>query len=631
MSQATPQTRSRRYVAYLTLGALGVVFGDIGTSPLYAIKECFSGDHGVPVAPENIYGVVSLIFWALVTLVSIKYLSFVMRADNRGEGGVMALMALVYPRGRLGRNGKQAYPLLLGLFGAALLYGDGVITPAISVLSAIEGLSVVAPHFEHYIIPLTVAVLMVLFFVQSTGTGRIGLVFGPVILVWFLTLGILGIRGILLHPDIVFAAMNPLSGINFLIRNGWGGFIILGPVFLAVTGTEALYADMGHFGRKPISIGWYGVVFPGLCLNYFGQGALLLSDPSAVKNPFYLLAPTEFVLPLLILATLATVIASQALISGAFSLTRQAVQLGFLPRLRILHTSSKEIGQIYIPPVNAIGILATIGLVLMFRSSSNLAAAYGIAVSLTMVITSILFCLVAKNRWRWPAWQAWSCLVIFLSIDLMFVGANSAKLFHGGWVTIAMAIVFFTLMTTWKRGRDLLQSRLQTQTTPFDQFLASIKTDSTIRVPGTAIFMTRTIERTPPALIHNVRHNKVVHKTVVLLMVVTEELPHLSNDERVEVTDVGDGFYCMVLHYGFMEQPNVPEVLQYAREFGLDINLAEVTYFFGRETLLATSNPGMALWREHLFTFMTQNALRATAFYQIPANQVIEIGLQVEL
>lgn len=620
---------SNRYLLFLTLGALGVVFGDIGTSPLYAIRECFSGQHAVPISEANVLGVLSLIAWALILIVSIKYLLFVMRADNRGEGGVLALMALVVPQRDLSTRDRRFILIYFGLIGAALMYGDGVITPAISVLSAVEGLTVATPLFEPYVIYITIVILSGLFLVQRRGTASIGAIFGPIMLVWFAALALLGIFKIIDSPHVLLA-LNPIYGINFLLDGSVHSLVILSSVFLAVTGAEALYADMGHFGRKPIRLGWFFIAFPALILNYFGQGALLLVNPEAAAHPFYLLAPGWMLYPLVALSTVATVIASQALISGAFSITRQAVQLGYLPRLQILHTSSREIGQIYIPRVNQFLWLASITLVLVFKNSSNLAAAYGLSVSTTMIITAALLNEAAVKIWGWPRLKAGLLTFIFLLVDTLFFAANSTKLLHGGWVAVLIAAGMFTIMSTWYRGREILYERLQAIGQPLDKLLANIKTGNSIRVPGTAIFMTRNTDRAPQALYHNVKHNKVVHKTAIMLMVQTDEIPSVSPEDRVSIEDLGDGFFQLNLHYGFMESPSVPYVLENLKSrFGYEV--PDVTFFFGRETLIATDKPGMALWREKLFIFMSTNAVRATAFYGIPAEQVIEIGFQIEL
>lgn len=622
---------NKNYLLLLTLGALGVVYGDIGTSPLYALRECFGEAHKIAPTPPNVFGVLSLVTWALILEVTLKYLLYVMRADNRGEGGVLALMALAaHPQRRMRKSDKRKYLISLGLFGAALLYGDGVITPAISVLSAVEGLNVATSFFEPYIVLITIGILCTLFWVQSRGTEKIGKAFGPVILLWFFSLGALGIPQIFREPGILFA-INPYYAIHFLFTHGWTGFLILGSVFLAVTGGEALYADMGHFGRKPIRIGWSAIVFPGLLLNYYGQGALLLREPTAVENPFYLLAPSWFLYPLVVLATLATVIASQALITGAFSLSRQAVQLGCFPRLSILHTSDREIGQIYVPLVNRVLLFSTIILVLLFRTSSSLAAAYGIAVSTTMVITTVLTYFVSRELWGWSILKAGLVSGAFLLVDLVFFTANAMKIAQGGWVPLVMGALVFTVMTTWRSGRQILSKRMKEQTIPFDRFLRDVHAKEPIRVPGTAIFMTGNLDGTPPALIHNFRHNKVLHETVVLLMVVIEELPHYPDEERVEVKKLEPGIYRILIHCGFMESPNVPEILSRGPSYGIDFDLESITFFLGRETILATEKQGMAIWREKLFALMSRNAERATTYYCLPPDKVIEIGLQIEI
>ncbi|MFN8392337.1 MAG: potassium transporter Kup [Bdellovibrionota bacterium] len=630
-SHHSHEDKGRKYLLLAVLGALGVVYGDIGTSPLYAIRECFHGMHAVPLTTENLIGIVSLIFWALIVEVSLKYILFVMRADNRGEGGVLALMALAaHPQRPMQKSDKRRYLLLIGLFGAALLYGDGIITPAISVLSAVEGLDVATPFFRPYIIPITVVILCGLFYFQKSGTAKMGRVFGPIILVWFSSIGLLGLFQILRTPS-VMAALFPWHAISFFIRNGGHGFVVLGSVFLAVTGGEALYADMGHFGRKPIRLGWFYVALPALVLNYFGQAAMLIREPEAIENPFYHLAPNWLLYPLVILATAATVIASQALISGAFSLTRQAVQLGCFPRLNIRHTSSDEIGQIYVPLVNRGLLIMTIVLVIGFRSSSNMAAAYGIAVSTTMVITTILTYFVSRDLWAWSFPKAALISGSFLLVDLVFFFGNAIKIEDGGWVPLAIGAFIFTLMTTWRSGRQILARRLRSQTAPFERFRETIHDNPPIRVPGTAIFMTGNIDGTPPALVHNLRHNKMLHMTVVLLMVRAEEAPYVDDNERVTVTKLEDNFYQVSVRCGFMETPDVPAVLAEKERYGITFDTSSITYFLGRETVLATEAEGMAIWREKLFAFMTRNAERATSFYRIPSDQVIEIGLQIEI
>ena len=620
---------SGRYFYALALGALGVVYGDIGTSPIYAIRESLHGSYGISATPANVLGILSLIFWSLIIVISIKYLAFVMRADNRGEGGMIALTALVAPP-REARPGRRWGLVLTGLFGASLLYGDSMITPAISVLSAVEGLEVATPLFEPYVIPITIVILVALFAFQSRGTAGIGKVFGPITFLWFSTLGVLGAAEIIRHPG-VLAAINPLYGYEFFARNEWRGFLVLGSVFLVVTGGEALYADMGHFGKRPIRFTWFTIVLPALLLNYFGQGALIINNPEAVEHPFFLLAPSWALYPLVALSTAATVIASQAVISGAFSLTRQAVQLGYLPRLQIEHTSTREIGQIYIPAINWALMIACIGLVLGFRSSSSLAAAYGVAVTTDMVFTTILFAVVASSRWKWSRWKVGLLAAGFLAVDLSFWGANIVKIPRGGWFPLVIAAVVFTLFTTWKAGRDILGKRLREQSLPLDLFLPDMERNPPARVPGTAVFMASNSDGVPPAMLHNLKHNKVLHEQVVFLRVATEEIPVVARGDRVSVKPLGNGFFRVVARYGFTEDPNVPEVLEMAREHGLEMRPAQTSYFLGRETLIATRKRGMALWREKLFALMSRNARSATAFFRIPPNRVVELGAQIEL
>jgi KUP system potassium uptake protein len=614
----------------MALAALGVVYGDIGTSPLYAIRESLGEHYGLSAGRENVLGVLSLIFWALIIVISIKYLTYVMRADNRGEGGMIALTALVAPARRMRPGSRRWTLVLVGLFGAALLYGDSMITPAISVLSAVEGLKVATPLFEPYVIPIVIAILVALFAVQSRGTAGIGKVFGPVTFLWFTTLGALGLYQIVQRPS-VLAAVNPLYGVEFFARNGWPGYLVLGSVFLVVTGGEALYADMGHFGKKPIRFTWFALVLPALILNYFGQGALILGNPAAVEHPFFLMAPKWALLPLVALSTMATVIASQAVISGAFSLTRQAVQLGYLPRLHIEHTSDRQIGQIYIPSINWLLMLACIGLVLGFRSSTNLAAAYGVAVTTDMVFTSILFAFVARARFGWAPWKVTLLIAGFLVVDLGFWGANLVKIPNGGWFPLVIAGAFFIAMTTWKTGRQILADRLQGRTLPIKLFLADLEGNRYTRVAGTAVYMYGNPEGTPPALLHNLMHNKVLHERVVLLTVETDEIPVVDDDQRVTVSELGHGLHRVVLRYGFKEDPDIPLGLEQARMHGLVFKPMETSYFLGRETLIASKNPGMALWREHLFSVMSRNARSATSFFGLPPNRVVELGAQIEL
>ena len=623
---------SNRYLAGLAVAALGVVYGDIGTSPLYALRVAFHGPHAIALTPGNVLGVLSLILWSLVLVVSVKYLAFVMRADNKGEGGILALMALVN-RGRAAL-GQQVTPrrvvIVLGIFGAALMYGDSVITPAISVLSAVEGLGVAAPALQHWVIPLSIMILVGLFMIQSRGTAKVGAMFGPVMLVWFAMLSLLGIVQILAEPA-VLAAISPHHSVRFFLENRAAGFLVLGAVFLAVTGGEALYADMGHFGVRPIRLAWFGLVLPSLILNYFGQGALLLRDPSAAVNPFFRLAPSWGLYPLVALAALAAVIASQAVISGAFSLTRQAVQLGYSPRVQIEHTSSREMGQIYVPGVNWALMLVTIALVLGFTSSSNLAGAYGVAVSGEMVLTTLLLYLLTRKVWGWSVLRAGALTAFFLIFDLAFLGANALKIPQGGWVPLAIAVAIYLLMTTWKRGREILSKRMLEKTVPLKLLLADLAAEPPIRVPGTAVFMYGSADGTPPALIHNLAHNKVLHEKIVFLTVTTEDVPHVSAAERVTVKRIGKGFHSVVARYGFTEDPDIVDVVAACKAQQLDIPIEGTTFFLGRETVIASERPGMSLWRESVFAFMTRNALRATAFFKIPPNQVFEVGAQVEL
>jgi KUP system potassium uptake protein len=618
---------STRALLPLTLTAVGVVYGDIGTSPLYTIRECFFGTHPVPPTPENVLGVLSLVVYALLIVISIKYIAIVMRADNRGEGGILALTALI-PAPKLG--GSRNVLIALGIFGAALLYGDGMITPAITVLGAVEGLKVATPFFDPYVVPLTVVILIGIFTIQQHGTHRVGRLFGPVMVLWFGAIALLGVSWITRQP-IVLTAFNPAHAVLFFRNNGLHGFAVLGAVFLAVTGGEALYADMGHFGKRPIRFAWFSLVLPALLINYFGQGALLLLDNTAIEQPFFLLAPSWALLPMVGLATAAAIIASQALISGAFSLTQQAVQLGYSPRMDIDHTSSHHMGQIYVPQVNWALMIGTIAIVLGFRSSSALAAAYGIAVTLTMVITAVLLHVIATERWHWPIGIAVAVTGIFLSIDLAFFGANLLKVLHGGWLPLVIGFLLFTLMTTWKTGRRLVAERLTARAVPLESFVADAIAHEPIRVPGTAVFMTAQPRGTPPALMHNLRHNKVLHQRVIILTVSTTHTPHVTPSERLTIDPLGRDLYNARLKYGFMDEPNVPDALANAAAHGLTIDLRDVTYFLGRETVIVTDNPGMAMWREKLFVLMARNAVRATAFFKLPPDNVVELGVQVEI
>jgi len=616
------------YLAATSLAALGIVYGDIGTSPLYAIRESFEA-HNLAVVEESVLGVLSLIFWSLLIVISIKYLLIVMRADNKGEGGILALTALVEaPRGSA--RGKRWVLIMVGLFGTALLYGDGMITPAISVLSAVEGIEVATPVLQAYVIPISVVILIGLFLIQRHGTGAVGRVFGPVMVVWFIVLALLGLGQIVNNPG-VLAAINPIHGVRFFAQNGFNGFLALGSVFLVVTGSEALYADMGHFGKKPIEITWYGLVFPALVLTYFGQGAFIIQNPEGIRNPFYLMAPGWAVWPLVLLATSATVIASQALISGAFSLTMQAVQLGYLPRTRIFHTSASKSGQVYIPAVNWLLMVAAVGLVVGFKTSSSLAAAYGIAVSTTMVVTTVLLFVVMRERWKWATPAAVSLAAAFLVIDLAYFGANLFKIPDGGWFPIVIAAVIFTAMTTWKKGRQLLVARMRVGGLPLERFIASVQGRDTVRVPGTAIYMFSRPGTTPPALLANIRHNEVLHETVIALSVLTTSEPRVPVARRADVWPLGDGFFQVVLRYGFMEEPDVPEGLTSIIRSDFGFEPQDTVWVLGRETVLATELPGMMLWRERLFSVMARNATPATRYFNLPVDRSLEIGVQVEI
>jgi KUP system potassium uptake protein len=624
--EPSEQQHSRRYLLTLSLGALGVVYGDIGTSPLYAFRECFSKEHGLLPTPANILGILSLVFWSLTIVISIKYLAFVMRADNRGEGGILALMSLVRPR----KSKRRGILLALGLFGAALLYGDGMITPAITVLSAVEGLGVVTHRFQPYIVPLCVVVLIGLFWVQKYGTAKIGAFFGPIMMLWFGVLAVLGIWQISHDPRVLWA-ITPTHAVRFFIDNHLTGFLVLGSVFLVVTGGEALYADMGHFGIKPIRLAWFVFVLPALLLNYFGQGAFLLHTPTGTAEPFFLMAPKWAVLPLVILATAASVIASQAVISGAYSITRQATQLGYLPRIRVRHTSAREMGQIYISSINWALMFAAIGLVLAFKHSTNLAAAYGVAVTATMAVTTMLFASFAHERWGWSYARVSLLAAPLLVIDVAFFAANIVKVLDGGWFPLAVGLFIFILMSTWRLGRRILSERLTEQSISIESFMKELEQERLPRVPGTAIFMSRAPEGVPTTLLHNIKHNKIVHRRVVLLTVETEDRSHLGEEERFEWSDIGNGVYRMTLHFGFMEDPNIPDVLERIGTGDMRFNPMATSYFLGRETLIPTKRRGMAIWREHLFAWMVRNSSSASVFFSLPPNQVIELGAQVEL
>ncbi|MBR0565458.1 potassium transporter Kup [Azoarcus sp. L1K30] len=620
----------KKRLATLTLAAMGIVYGDIGTSPLYAIKEVFgSAHHPVPITPENVLGVLSLFLWSLIIVVTLKYVVFIMRANNKGEGGIIALMTLALHDGKPG-TWQQRLLVILGLFGASLFYGDGVITPAISVLSAVEGLEIITPAFEPYILHITLAILVGLFAFQRRGTSSVGALFGPVMVIWFAVLAVFGALAIMRNPQ-VLAAVNPLHAVHFLLGNGLLGFLALGAVVLCITGAEALYADMGHFGAKPIQYAWLGYVMPALVINYFGQGALLLADARAVENPFYLLAPEALRYPLVILATLATIIASQAVISGAFSITRQAIQLGYTPRFEVQHTSDKEIGQIYLPGINWLLLVAIVALVIEFGSSSNLAAAYGIAVTGTMLITNILAIAVAVRLWKWRPVRAVLGALPFICIDLGFFLANSVKIPDGGWFPLVFGLVIFTLLTTWKRGRELLGQRLAADSMALKPFVASLSEDGVERVPGTAVFMTTNQEAVPHALLHSLKHYKALHEQVIILSVRVFDEPYVPVAERLEVHRLEENFCQIVVQYGFKDEPDIPAALALLTEPGLAIDMMETSFFLGRETVIPKLGSDMAYWRSLLFVAMFRNAGSATAFFRIPSNRVVELGSQVVL
>jgi KUP system potassium uptake protein len=614
----------------LVLMAVGVVFGDIGTSPLYAIKECVDREHGVAATQQNLLGILSLVFWSLTMVVTVKYLTFIMKADNRGEGGILALLALVTPRQKVDAT-RIGWIAGLVIFGAALLYGDGVITPAISVLSAVEGLAVGTTRLSPVIIPVTVAILLGLFLVQKRGTAKIGGIFGPIMVLWFLTLAVLGVVQIARYPA-VLAAIHPGYAASFFAHHGFYGFLVLGSVVLVITGGEALYADMGHFGRAPIRVAWFALVMPALLLNYFGQAACIIQHPDLAANPFYALVPPVLIYPMVVLSTVATIIASQALISGAYSLTRQAVQLGFCPRITIVHTSGEAEGQIYIPEVNVALAIACIWLVLTFKESSALAAAYGIAVTGTMAITSVVYFVVLTRAWKWPVWKAAALVAVFLSFDIPFFLANAMKFFHGGWFPIAVGLALFLVMTTWKTGRTYLGRSLADKMLPIDVFLADVSQHGPHRVKGTAVFMASNPDGVPIVLLHHWKHNQVLHETIVLMSIISETIPEVVRGERMTVRDFGQGFFQITAHYGFMQTPNVPEILRdAARYYGVKYAPERTSYFLGRETLLISGGSKMFRWRKALFSFISRNARSATQYFGIPPDRVVELGMQINL
>jgi KUP system potassium uptake protein len=617
-------------LAWLSLAALGVVFGDIATSPIYAIRECFHGEYGIEVSDANVMGILSLMFWALVLIVGLKYLIFVFRADNHGEGGVIALTALIRRRNGASENGLTHRVVVLGLFAACLLYGDGMITPAISVLSAVEGIGVITPIFDPYIIPITSIILLGLFLIQRRGTARVGSLFGPVILVWLCFLAVTGAVKVAGTPQILLAIL-PWYAAQFLIFNKLHGFVVLGAIFLVATGTEALYADMGHFGKRPIRLTWFGIVFPALLLNYFGQGALLLHNADAASHPFYAMVPSWALAPTVVLTTLSTIIASQAVISGAFSLTRQAIQLGYLPRLNIRHTSASQIGQIYIAPVNWMLMVCTVGLVAGFQSSSKLAAAYGVAVTSTMLVTTMLFYIVARERWHWPLVWAVPLSGLFLFVDVSFFTANISKILHGAWFPLVIGAVFFTLMLTWARGRNIVGGELREMTRPFHQFVVDVASHPPNKIRGDAVFLTGSRNAVPVALAKNIRHNNVVHDRTILLHFRVEDIPRVPNFQKVETEKVARGFYRIVARYGFMEVPRLENVLSLAAGQGLEIDPEKTSFFVGRENLVLAEKSSMRRWRANLFIFMSRNAADASSFFSLPADQVVEVGVRLPI
>jgi len=620
---------AKHSLAGLSLAALGVVFGDIGTSPLYAIRECFHGDYGIPTTHDNIFGVLSLMFWALMLIVSTKYLLFIFRADNNGEGGVIALTALI--RGISPSPMKRRLMLIsMGIFAACLLYGDGMITPAISVLSAAEGLRIITPEFQQFIIPATLIILAALFMLQHRGTAHIGILFGPIILVWFVVLAALGFAQVVQHPEIL-AALSPTYGIHYLMESGLQGFVVLGAIFLVVTGAEALYADLGHFGRKPIRLVWFCLVLPSLLLNYFGQGALLLSSPAESHHPFYAMVPSWAVIPMVILATCATIIASQAVITGVFSLTRQAVQMGYLPRLKIVHTSSRHFGQIYVPQVNWLVMVATLGLVLGFQSSSKLAAAYGVAVTSTMLISTLLFYVVARSKWKWSRLAAGLPVLVFLVVDFSFFAANLGKIMHGAWFPLVLGGIAMFIMSTWKKGREILGEELRSLIKPFAELKKRLTSEQIERVDGYAVFLTGQTRTIPVALTHNLEHNKIIHSNVILLNFMFVEIPRVPNVNKLEIEDLGSGFHQVTALYGFMESPNVTRMLALASGQGLDVPVDEASYFLGREKLVITGESRMSRWRAQVFAYLSRNAYDASTYFDIPEDRVIEVGTRLTM
>lgn len=614
----------------LTLAAMGVVFGDIGTSPLYALKECFSPEHGIPFSTDAVFGVISLVFWAFMIVVSLKYVMFVMRANNHGEGGILALMAMALRTAPSGSK-RALSIMMLGVFGACMFYGDAVITPAISVLSAVEGLEIVSPQFTKYVVPITIVILVGLFFIQKSGTAVVGVFFGPVMVVWFLVLAAMGIHNLVENPSIL-GAVNPMHGIRFLSEHALQAFIVLGAVFLVLTGAEALYADMGHFGIKPIRYAWFFVTMPCLLLNYFGQGAMLLSHPEAISNPFFLMVPESFTLILVILAALATVIASQAVISGAYSMTSQAIMLGFVPRMKIAYTSEKEVGQIYIPTINWMLLIVVIAVVVAFKESSNLAAAYGIAVTTTMVITTLLAAVVMRVVWKWHPLLVTLIITLFLFVDFAFFAANALKIAEGGWFPLLLGAFCFLLLITWNQGRKLLRARSIEQGIPLEGFVSSLLAHEPIRVQGTAVFLTAHVDYVPVAMLHNLKHNQVLHQRVIFLKISIWDVPYVKDEDRLNLKEMGGGIYLVRAIFGFKETPDVNKIMELLdSQHKIQCDLMETSFFLARDTVIPSAIPGMAIWRERLFAWMYQNAAKPSDFFQIPANRVVELGAKIEI
>jgi len=616
--------------AGLVLAAMGVVFGDIGTSPLYALKECFSPEHGIPFSQDAVLGVLSMVFWAFIVVVSLKYVLFVMRANNHGEGGILALMAMALRTAESGSK-KALLIIMLGVFGACMFYGDAVITPAISVLSAVEGLEIVSPEFGKYVLPITIFILVALFAIQKSGTATVGVLFGPIMVIWFLVLGAMGVFNMIDNPSIL-RALSPVYAVNFMYEHSLQAFIVLGAVFLVLTGAEALYADMGHFGIRPIQYAWFFLTMPCLLLNYFGQGAMLLANPEAIKNPFYLMVPEAYTFSLVILATLATVIASQAVISGAYSMTSQAILLGFVPRMKITYTSEKEIGQIYMPAINWLLLLVVVAVVLTFKQSSNLAAAYGIAVTTTMVTTTLLAAIVMSSVWKWNSFLVTLIIGVFIIVDLAFFAANVLKIAEGGWFPLLLGAACFLLLMTWYTGRKLLRERIIRDSIPLEPFVQGLLSHPPHRVEGTAIFLTAHVDYVPVAMLHNLKHNRVLHQRVFFLKLSTWDVPYVKDSERLTMKDMGGQIYLVRAVHGFKETPDINKVLALIEaQYQIKFDLMETSFFLARDTVVPSKLPGMALWRERLFSWMFQNAAKPSDFFQIPTNRVVELGAKIEI